>query len=147
MPSVLVVYHSQSGNTEKMAAALAEGAQAAGSRVVMKRGLEATPDDLLACDGVALGSPDYFSYMAGGMKDFFDRSYYPVQGKVTGKPCVIFGSAGGPPSKVIACLVSMARSFKFNQVAEPVGAGGTPSPEVLTECRALGETLARAVAK
>jgi multimeric flavodoxin WrbA len=144
MPKVLVVYHSQSGNTEKMANALAQGAQEAGVSVVVKRGLEAGPEDLLACDALAIGSPDYFSYMAGGMKDFFDRCYYPVQGKVTGKPCAVFGSAGGPPSKVIGTLLAMVKAFKFSLVGEPVGAGGTPGEEILQECRSLGRQLAAA---
>ncbi len=43
----------------------------------------------------AVGSPDYFSYMAGAVKDFFDRTFYPSQGKVAGKPCVLFVSGGG----------------------------------------------------
>ena len=87
MAKVLVVYHSLGGNTKKMAEAVAEGAKAAGAQVALKTGLEAGVDDLLNCDAVALGSPDYFSYMAGGLKDFLDRTYYPTQGKVTGKPC------------------------------------------------------------
>jgi len=144
MASVLVVYSSMSGNTRKMAEALAEGARAAGAGVTLKTGLEATPEDLLACDALAIGSPDYFSYISGQMKDFFDRSYYPVQGKVTGKPCAVFGSAGGPPTTVINCLLAMVKSFKFRQVGEPVGSGGEPSPEILASCRALGQELARA---
>ncbi len=144
MARVLVVYHSQGGNTEQMAAALADGATAAGATVVVKKGLQATPQDLLDCDAVAIGSPDYFSYIAGGLKDFFDRSYYPVQGKVTGKPCAIFGSAGGPPTVVLGCLKDMAKAFKFRVVGEPVGSGGAPSAEILAECRALGGELARA---
>jgi len=99
---------------------------------------------LLECDGVALGSPDYFSDMAGGMKDFFDRTYYPAQDRVTGKPCVIFGSAGGPPSVVIESLRKMAEVFKLQEAAEPVGASGTPTAAVLEECRELGRKLAEA---
>lgn len=145
MPKVLVVYHSMSGNTRQMAEAVAEGARSvSGTDVEVKEGLEATIDDLLQCDGVALGSPDYFSDMAGGMKDFFDRTYYPAQGKVTGKPCVIFGSAGGPPSVVIESLRKMAERFKLQEAAEPVGASGTPTEAVLEECRELGRKLAEA---
>jgi len=128
-----------------MAEAVAEGARiVSGTQAEVKEGLEATIDDLLECDGVALGSPDYFSDMAGGMKDFFDRTYYPAQGKVTGKPCVIFGSAGGPPSVVIESLRKMAEGFKLQEAAEPVGASGTPTEAVLEEWRELGRNLAEA---
>ena len=145
MSKVLVVYYSISGNTRQMAEAVAEGARGvSGTEAGVKEGLQATIDDLLECDGVALGSPDYFSDMAGGMKDFFDRTYYPAQGKVTGKPCVIFGSAGGPPSVVIESLRKMVEAFKLQEAAEPVGASGAPSEEILEQCRQLGRKLAEA---
>jgi len=144
MTQILVVYHSLSGNTRRMAEAVAEGARAGGAEGIVKDGLDATIDDFLGCQGIALGSPDYFSDMAGGMKDFFDRTYYPSQGKVTGKPCVIFGSAGGPATVVVAALQKMARIFKLQEVAEPVGASGKPTEGVLDECRTLGRKLADA---
>ncbi len=148
MAKILAVYHSMSGNTRQMAEAVAEGARSiSGMEVEVKEALAATIDDLLECDGVALGSPDYFSDMAGGMKDFFDRTYYPAQGKVTGKPCVIFGSAGGPPAVVIESLRKMAQTFKLQEVAEPVGASGTPTEAVRDECRELGRKLAQAAQK
>jgi multimeric flavodoxin WrbA len=145
MARVLVVYHSLGGHTKAMAEAVAEGAKGvAGTEVVVRTGLEATVDDLLACDAVALGSPDYFSYMAGGLKDFFDRAYYPTQGKVTGKPAAAFGSAGGPPTTVLGILEQAMRWFKFNKVADSVGTSGGVSDGALEECRALGRKLAEA---
>ncbi len=145
MARVLVVYHSLGGQTKAMAEAVAEGARsAAGTEVVVKTGLEATIDDLLACDAIALGSPDYFSYMAGGMKDFFDRTYYPSQGKVTGKPAAAFGSAGGPPTTVLKVLEQAIGWFKLHKVADSVGTSGSISSGVLDECRELGRKLAAA---
>jgi len=145
MPRVLVVYHSLGGHTKTMAEAVAEGARGvAGTEVVVKTGLEATVDDLLGCDAIALGSPDYFSYMAGGLKDFFDRTYYPSQGKVTGKPAAAFGSAGGPPATVLALLEKAIGWFKLNKVADSVGSSGGVSEGALEECRALGRKLAEA---
>jgi multimeric flavodoxin WrbA len=142
MAKVLVVYHSLSGNTKAMAEAVAEGARAvAGTETWVKTGLEAMIDDLLACDAVAVGSPDYFSYMAGGLKDFFDRTYYPSQGKVTGKPCACFGSAGGPPTVVLELLEKMCRAFKMKSIGS-VGCSGKPAPDIVQECQALGRKLA-----
>jgi NAD(P)H dehydrogenase (quinone) len=72
--TVLVVYHSASGNTEKMAQGVAEGAKAvSGTSVVLKRVGEATADDLLSCDAVIVGSPVYFGNMSGEVKTFFDN--------------------------------------------------------------------------
>jgi len=146
--NVLVVYHSLSGQTKKMAEAVSEGAaRVPGTTVSLKTGLEATIDDLLACDAIAIGSPDYFSYMAGGIKDFLDRTYYPSQGKVNGKPAVTFGSAGGPPEKVLQCLDQALAWFKLKKVADSVGASGGVGPEALEQCTALGKKLAEAAKK
>jgi multimeric flavodoxin WrbA len=145
MAKVLVVYHSLAGHTKQMAEAVAEGAKrVAGVEVVLRTGLEATLDDLLGCDGVALGSADYFSYMAGGLKEFLDRTYYPSQGKVTGKPAAAFGSAGGPPATVLKCLESALGWFKLKKVANSVGSSGSVTPETVAECQALGRALAEA---
>ena len=148
MAKVLVVYYSLAGHTKQMAEALAEGATSVpGTTVSLKTGLEATVDDLLACDAIAIGSPDYFGYMAGGIKDFLDRTYYPSQGKVTGKPAATFGSAGGPPEKVLKCLDQALAWFKLKKVADSVGASGGVGPEALQECTALGKKLAEAAKK
>ena len=95
MSKVLVVYCSMSGNTKAAAEAIADGARDAGAQVVVKPGADAQPKDLLDCGGVALGSYDAFSYMGGGLKDFFDRAFYPSQGQVTGKPYAAFVTHGG----------------------------------------------------
>jgi NAD(P)H dehydrogenase (quinone) len=59
--TVLVTYHSATGNTEKMAQAVAEGAKAvSGTSVVLKRVSEVAGDDLLSSDAVIVGSPVYF---------------------------------------------------------------------------------------
>jgi len=149
MPNVLIIFHSLGGNTEKMAKAVAEGVrEVKGSKAVVKKALEAGVEDLLGCDAIAVGSPDYFSYMAGGAKDFFDRVFYPSQGKVTGKPCAVFGSAGGPAAVVLKCLEEMCFShMKFRKAADSVGASGSVTEESLAECRALGKKLAEAAAR
>jgi multimeric flavodoxin WrbA len=148
MAKILIVYQSLGGNTEKMAKAVAEGAQSvSGTEVTVKSGLQATIDDLLECNAIALGSPDYFSYMAGGLKDFFDRTYYPTQGKVAGKPAVAFGSAGGPPDNILRILEQAIGWFKFEKVAESVGSSGGVSAGALAACKDLGRKLAESAGK
>ena len=72
--TVLVTYHSVSGNTEKMAQAVAEGAKAvSGTSVVLKRVGEVIGDDLLSSDAVIVGSPVYVGNMSGQVKTFFDN--------------------------------------------------------------------------
>jgi flavorubredoxin len=132
-----------SGNTKSAAEAVAEGARSVGADVIVKDGLQAQPTDLLACDAVALGSYDAFSYMGGGLKDFFDRSFYPTQGQVTDKPYVAFLTHGGG-GRAIASIESLAASFKLRKLADPVLAQGRPDEQASSALRALGSKLATA---
>lgn len=141
MAKVLVVYCSMSGNTKAAAEAVAAGAKEAGAEVVVKTGFDAGPDDLTACDAVALGSYDAFSYMGGGLKDFLDRAFYPTQGIVTDKPYGAFVTHGGG-GRAIDSVVSVAKSFKLKQAADPVLVKGMPDQAAVAELKALGAKLA-----
>jgi NAD(P)H dehydrogenase (quinone) len=71
--NVLIAYHSITGNTDKVAQAVARGAKAlTGTSVLIKRVSEVVADDLLAADAVIVGSPVYFANMSGEVKSFFD---------------------------------------------------------------------------
>ena len=146
MAKILIVYCSMSGNTKAAAEAVAEGAKAAGAKTVVKAGVEAQPEDLLACDAVALGSYDAFSYMGGGLKDFLDRAYYPTQNQVTNKPYAAFLTHGGG-GKAIASMESVAQSFKFKKAADPVLVKGKPDGKAIADLKALGAKLAGAAGK
>lgn len=128
MKKVLIVYYTLGGNTEKAAECIKKGIESAGLEVIMKKGIDADLNDLLECDGIVIGSPDYFSYMAGGLKDFFDRTYYPSKGKVEGKPYFAFLTHGGG-GKAIESIEKIATSFKFKKVMEPVLIKNAPSKE------------------
>jgi len=145
MSTVLVVYHSQGGNTRAAAEAVAAGVESiSGVKAVLKEALKAGPEDLTACDAVAVGTPDYFSYMAGGLKDFFDRSFYPTQEKVKDKPCGIFVTHGGG-GKAVESVRQLCRSFKFRLVAEPVLVRNRPDATAVRKLQELGARLARMV--
>ena len=147
MSKLLVVYCSMSGNTKAAAEAVAEGARKAGADVTVKEGIEAQPADLLNCDGVAVGSYDAFSYMGGGLKDFFDRAFYTTKSQVEGKPYVAFVTHGGG-GKAIASLESIGGgSFKFKKAADPVLVKGRPDATAAAALKALGAKLAAAAGK
>ena len=148
MPSVLILYHSQEhGNTAVIARAIAEGAAAAGAKVTSVN----TDEDRLdieqyrAFDAAAFGSPDYYSYVAGGFKMFID-DWYIARGKnpkgLEGKPYVLFYShgGGGAVKKVLEDLCK----DKGRKVGATIESRGTPSPAVLDECRKAGAALAKA---
>lgn len=109
----------------------------------MKTGPEAQPEDLVQCDAVALGSYDAFSYIGGGLKDFFDRSFYPTQGQVTDKPYAAFVTHGGG-GKAVQSIESLAQSFKLRRIAPTLSIKGKPAGQALTDLRELGAKLAQA---
>jgi multimeric flavodoxin WrbA len=148
MVRVLIVYHTLSGNTEKMAKAFEDGAKSVpGTDVIIKKAFDATLEDLLGCDAIAFGSADYFSYIAGALKDFFDRTYYPSQGKVMGKPYAAFATGGVGGETALKVLDRICGSFKFKNAVEGVAVAGAPSSEVLAKCKEAGESLAKVVSK
>lgn len=148
MSKVMVIYHSQQyGNTAQMAEAVAEGCrEVVGTEVTLINVNEARVDmdAFAACDGVALGSPDYFSYVAGGLKQFFDDAWIARRaGMSTGdKPCVQFLSHGGG-GKAISALQRLCNSMGYTPVADPVSCVRAPSEEGIQVCRDLGRTLAQ----
>lgn len=142
---VLIVYHSQEGNTRAAAQAVAEGVRSVeGVEPILKKAFEAKADDLTSCDAICVGTPDYFSYMAGMLKDFFDRTYYPTQGQVDDKVCGVFVTHGGG-GKASESVEKICRSFNFNQIGETVLLKGKPDEVAEGRLCKLGISLAEAV--
>jgi len=150
MKKILVIYHSQEyGNTEACAKLVARGAQeVSGVEVklintnVMQR---VDMSELAACDGVAFGSPDYGSYVAGTIKQIFDDIYVANKSglAIASKPCVLFMTHGGG-GKGIEPFKSMTRRFIL--VADPFTCQGAPEKECVGALD-LGRKLAQAVLK
>jgi len=147
LKTILIIYHSHSGNVEEMAYAVKKGIEKSkGFQVEMKKAQDASWDDLKNAAGVAIGTPDYFDYMAGTVKDFFDRVFYPSQSKVKGSltanmPCVFFVSGGTGGMPAIESLQKIGLAFKFN-VIEYINIGSKLTAGILTKCEDLGEKLA-----
>ena len=146
MGKVLVIYHSQQfGDTKALAQALADGAREAGVEVeiISTNERRVTLDEFLAANGVALGTPDYFSYIAGTIKTFFDDIYlWDKSGEsVKGKPAVLFFSHGGG-GRGREPFENLAGKF-FEQVGETVESRRPTGDEAKKKCRALGKELAR----
>ena len=143
---LLIIYHSQTGNTEKMAQAVLKGAQEVEeveSRLL--RAFDADLSDLLWCDGIIFGTPENFGYMSGAVKDFLDRTYYPAQEKVTGKPYAIFVSCGNDGSGAVFNIQRIAKGYPLNPVMEPIICKGDVTDEALENCFEMGMTLAAGI--
>ena len=149
MAKALVLYHSQEfGNTAAMAEAVADGLRDAGCEVDLFNTNDGRYDmnEFPKYDCVAIGSPDYYSYIAGGLKMFMDDHYiYDVRKGLAGlkdKPYVLFYSHGGG-GKVKDNMRIFRRVGTL--IGEPVGSKGRPDQQALENCRALGNKLAEAI--
>jgi flavorubredoxin len=149
MTSILVLYHSQEyGNTAAMAEAIGEGAKAAGAEVTLVNTNEQQLDleQYRRFDAVAFGSPDYYSYIAGGLKVFLDDWYIAQKSNSQGlkdKPYGLFLSHGGGGRARRPLEELFGRMG--TKVGETVASRGRPNDAVLAACRELGRQLAGAV--
>lgn len=142
---LLIVYHSESGSTSRMAEAVLEGAldpEIAGVDTRMVGALDATANDVLEADGLILGTPENFGYMSGAMKIFLERVYYPCLDEVGGKPYALFVKAGNDGSGAITSVTRIVTGLKLKAVCEPLLFVGEFDESRLDECRDLGRLLA-----
>ncbi len=145
MKHLLIVYHTKTGNTGRLARAALEGAtgeDAGGVEVRLLTARDAGPRDLLWTHGLLLGTPENLGYMSGAMKDFIDRTFYEVEGKLQPLPCALFISAGNDGTGALKALRRIIGGYPFQEVQEPVVARGAVTAEHLQRCRELGTALA-----
>lgn len=156
MAKILVVYHSKTGHTEKMAFAVAEGAkQVKGIDVVVRKVDETSNEDLLNADGIIVGSPTYYGQMSGKVKKLFDKSV-KIHGKLEGKVGGAFTSSGGIASGAETTLLSILCAMLIHGMivqgsakTEHYGATsvGSPEDEDIKICKSLGKRVANLVTK
>lgn len=144
---LLIVFHTQTGYTGQLADAVLIGARrVAEVDTVIKRAFDAGTGDLLACHGLLLGTPENFGYMSGALKDFFDRTYYPCEGRLTGLPYAVFVSAGNDGSGAVREIERIARGYGWKTVAEALIVRKSVTDEALAQAEALGEAMAAGLA-
>ncbi len=156
MTKTLIVYESKTGNTEKMATAVAEGAkQIAGTEVVLKKVDKATMDDLLNADAIIMGSPTYYGQMSGTLKAFIDETV-KIHGKLDGKVGAAFTSSGGTACGAETTLLSILGTMLVHGMVVQGSASnkhygaasvGAPKKQDLVICQKLGKRVAALVAK
>ncbi len=148
MAAILVLCHSQEhGNTGAMADAIAEGVRDSGAdaTLVNTNDKRMDPAEYAAFDAAACGSPDYYSYIAGGLKMFLDDWHIARSGGIEGltnKPYGLFYSHGGG-GRVVEPLEKLFARLG-TQVGQTIESCGKPDEKTLAACRELGKQLAEA---
>jgi hypothetical protein len=143
---ISIIYVSRSGNTELMVRAAAEGAQAAGATVNIKEAADATGADVEQCDALIWGSGNYYGYIHGRLKDWFDREHMRLNkknkaGGMKPRPYFCCLSASANPYRQLPIIERMSAGMNLKKAFEPVTSKGRPSEEVLARCRERGRDL------
>jgi multimeric flavodoxin WrbA len=144
MKHLLIVFHTQTGNTEALAQAARRGADnelVNDVDVRFLRASQAGPEDLLWANGLLLATPENFGYMSGALKDFLDRTFYAVEGKILPLPYSVLISAGNDGSGALRAIRRIAGGYPFQEVQEPLVAQGTITNTHLQRAEEIGLSL------
>jgi NAD(P)H-dependent FMN reductase len=157
--TLLIVWQSMTGGSAQMAQAAAEGARAEAQVAVrLLAAPQAGPEQVLAADGYLFVTPENLATMAGLMKDFFDRCYYPALGRIEGRPYAAMICAGSDGSGAARQIERICTGWRMKAVAPAlivcthaqtpaaILAPKTIAPEELARCRELGEAMASGLA-
>ncbi len=162
---ITIIYDTRTGNTEKMAQAVAEGArepQEYGDiKVVVKHVDNAVGEDLLS-EGVIVGSPTYCGLMTYKLKEFFDTNTGIAWGKVNGRVGAAFSSSGGlggGNEMAVLSILNVLLNYGYMVFGIPQYSGkgvtahygavaiGTPQALELKACKMLGKQMAEYVGR
>jgi NAD(P)H dehydrogenase (quinone) len=152
---ILVIYYSESGNTEKMAKAICEGIQKEMMEYTLKKVQDTKAEDLLKADGILIGSPTYYGTMAYQIKRLLDESV-KFHGRLDGKIGGAFSSsaniAGGNETTILDILNAMLIHGMIIQ-GDPSGdhygpvAIGNPDSRAIRQCVRFGQRFAKLIKK
>ena len=168
MKKILVVHHSASGGTRALVSAFSDGAGATDEVSVLTRSAAtATAVELRCTDALIIATPENFGYMAGSIKDFFDRTFYGCMADTTtkgggsesllaGRPYTVLVCAGNDGSGAMQSVDRIVTGWRMRKVhpgiiARRVGGEAGSSRGALQEadlaaCRELGELFAEGLA-
>ena len=157
MPDLLIIYHTRTGGSQQMAEAAYRSASHEVSTTLLKA-QEVEPDHLLSSDGYIFCAPENLASLSGMMKEFFDRCYYPVLGRIEGRAyaqMICAGSDGEGAARQVARIATGWRLKEVQpalivntsaQTPEAILAPKTLSDAQLAPCRDLGQAMGAGLA-
>lgn len=145
MKKLLIVVHAPSTNTTRLRDAVVEGASHPDITevdIVTLAPLEASAEDVLACDAIILGTTENLGYMSGALKDFFDRVYYPCLEVKQGLPFALLVRAGHDGTGTCRAVDTITTGLRWKAVREHLVCRGDWQEDFVTQCQELGTTMA-----
>ncbi len=161
MPRLLIVHHSPTPTVQALTDRVVAGAgdeAIEGVEVVVRPALEARAADVLAADGVVLGTTANFGYMSGALKHFFDTIFLEAGGALSDDGSAASGGGGGKKpfglyvhgrydtAGAVRAVESIVGALPWRQAAPVLEVLGEPSDEQLAAAYELGATVAALVA-
>ncbi len=157
MARLLIIYHTRTGGSRQMAEAAAAAARGE-TETVLQTAVTTGPDDLLQADGYIFCGPENLAALSGAMKEFFDLCYYPVLGRIEGRPYAQMVCAGSDGENAARQAARIATGWRLKEVQPPlivcthaqtseaIMAPKTISGSDLTRCRELGLAMGAGLA-
>lgn len=145
MPRILFVSHCPSKNTAELRDSALGGIRdlnLGNIEVVSKAPLDADSADVKSCDGILIGTTENFGDMAGLIKDFFERIYYPCLEAKQGLPIGLYIRAGEDGRGTRASIVKIITGLRWKLIAEPLILRGKYASEFGEQVAELSMTMA-----
>lgn len=145
MAVLLVIHHTPSPHCQEMFEAVLAGAtdpEIDGVEVVRRAALSVTASDVLAADGVLLGTPANLGYISGALKHAFDTIYYPCLDSTQGRPYGLYLHGNEGTEGAVRAVESITSGLGWVQASPHVVVSGKPTKAQLEECWNLGATVA-----
>lgn len=149
--SLLIVAHTPSKNTQKMASAILQGAQndvIKDIKTTLVSPFDCNSEMVLNCDAIVLFTPENFGYMSGALKDFFERIYYPCLNdpkRNDAKPFVLIIRAGQDGTGAHASIEKIITGLNWRQVQDTTICKGEYRVQFEDHCRHIGLTIAASI--
>ena len=140
MKTLLLVFYSRTGGARQMAEAAFHGAASeAGMHIRLLHAPDSGPADVLAADGYIFATPENLAAIAGLMKDFFDRTYYPALERISGRPYATLICAGSDGQNAARQITRIATGWRLRPIAEPlIVCTRAQTPEAIQALKVIG---------
>ena len=142
---LLIVAHVPSPNTTRLMKAVVAGANSpdiSGVNAIAKNPFDATSEDVMAANGIILGTTENLGYMSGALKDFFDRIYYPCLEEKQGTPYALYIRAGHDGTGTRRGVETIVTGLRWKGVQEPLILKGDWQDSFVGSCEELGMAMA-----
>lgn len=142
---LLIVANRPSVNTRCLSDAVIRGAGDPAINAIhvhFREPLAATPEDVLACQGIIIGTTENFGYMSGVLKDFFERIYYPCLEKTQGLPCALYVRAGNDGTGAQNAVERIVSGLRWSAIQPCMLLKGEYQNSFESDCEELGMLMA-----